>query len=415
MRSPPPRPSIEILARTYHGDELQLLHNLIPTLGIFVNRREYRFSLVLDEECAADHALGARLLANDLCDRVSYEPLPSDWKNLFQGVAFPPPYNRWGYDRQQWSTFYMDAQSDRDVLGVVDSDATFYTYLTRQNIFSGDGRIMLTVCRPSRLSPWEVARMLVRSEDECAYRNDKVALGEDSPYECMMTNRMPIWFWRSTYEACRKHVERHWNTSFDTAFASFSRAPYCAFNILANYAIKYEPERYKIRLFDSPDEDVISVAQNGCLSALDMVAGGLRTFRFTPEDGLPEQIRRVYHDLMADRIHLNRLAHEACAVTISAPRAEQHYAKVWEDVEQLSPEQRNLMRERFLDFVRNGLHKVKLVSHLHFTFRKKLEWEIGFLFRRHRALKLAALRLVELACFICRPFLRWARRQSRAR
>ena len=74
------RPNVEILVRTYHGDELTLLANLIPTLRIFVNRTEYRFSVVLDDESAADHALGDRLAEQGHCERGCYEPRPPDWR-----------------------------------------------------------------------------------------------------------------------------------------------------------------------------------------------------------------------------------------------------------------------------------------------------------------------------------------------
>lgn len=401
-------PSVEILVRTYHGDEQQLRDNLLPTLRIFVNRREFRFTAILDEESSADHTLGDQLSREGICDRVIYEALPRDWKRLFQGVAFPPPYNRWGYDRQQWSTFYMDAHSDRDVLGVVDSDATFYSYLTRKNIFSADGRINLTVCRPSSASPWKIARMLARSEHGCAYRNDKVALGEESPYECMMNNRMPIWFWRSTFAACRNHIARHWQVSFDAAYENFSRAPYCAFNILANYAIRHEPEKYCIHLMDAPAQDVVSVCQNGCLAPVDMVAGGLRTFRVAQTEQLPEPIQRAYPDLLSDTVHLNRQAHLECGVTIDQAAAERHYAAVREDLDTLTDGQRNAMRDAFLEFVNgDNLLRVKVVAVQRFSLRARMEWEIKYLFRKHPRLKAAALRLVALAAGLRR---RWTER-----
>lgn len=411
MPLPPAQsPSVELLVRTYKGDEQPLLHNLIPTLEIFVNRREYRFTVVLDEESAADHALGDRLLAQGRCDRVLYEPLPPDWRTLFQGVAFPPPYNRWGYDRQQWSTFYMDVHSERDIVGVVDSDATFYTYLTRKNILSEDGKVILTLFRPTETSPWATARMLTRSEDGCAYRNDKVALREGATYECMMTSRMPIWFWRSTFEACRNHIARRWNTSFDTAFEDFSRGPFCAFNILANYAVKYEPERYQIRLMDSPAGDVLSVGQNGCISRFDLVAGGLQTFRVSRSERLPEEIKHAYPELIADTIHLNRLAHVACGVTVVPSRAASHYAVVWEDLDKLQAEQRNFMRDAFLEFVNHGLQHVKIVEVPGLGGRQRAEGVIRLLFRKHPMLQAATCRLLAFVSLIYSVVRRWARR-----
>ena len=39
---------------------------------------------------------------------------PIEVKELFQGISFENSgYGRWGYDRQQWSTFYFDKYSNK--------------------------------------------------------------------------------------------------------------------------------------------------------------------------------------------------------------------------------------------------------------------------------------------------------------
>jgi len=151
-------PTIEILCRAYHGDERKLFSNLLATANVFVDRRAFRLTLVLDDESAQDHALGDRILKEKLVDRVLYEALPDNWTSLFKGIAFPPPYNRPGYDRQQWSTFHMDRYSDADIIGVVDSDATFFSYLTPENVTDAEGRIKLHVVRPTVASPVPLLR-----------------------------------------------------------------------------------------------------------------------------------------------------------------------------------------------------------------------------------------------------------------
>ena len=365
--------SFDVLVRTYHGGEKALRSNLIPTVNIFVNRALFRLIAVLDDESPADHHLGNRLLAEGVVDRVKYEPLPPDWQSLFLGMAFPPPYNRWGYDRQQWSTFHMDAYSDRDVLGVVDSDATFYSYLTRQNILSDDGRVLLNVYRPSKRSSSYFVRRLVRFAGGSAYVNDKIALGEALPYECMPTNRMPIWFWRSTFANCRRHIARHGNVEFDDAYRAFSRAPYCTFNILANYAIKYESDRYAIRLMDAKGGDLVAVGQNGCLSTDDVIIGGRRTFQI--EGSQTNQ----------DSVHLNRAAKMLCGVSVSKAHAARHYEAVHEELRKLPADRRAAMRNAFLEFLNGGYANV-IVSPPDVSMRARLHWELARLGATHPTL-----------------------------
>ena len=51
-------PSVEILVKTYQGNERRILSNLIPKLRVFVSRRAYCFSVIQDEETAVDRECG---------------------------------------------------------------------------------------------------------------------------------------------------------------------------------------------------------------------------------------------------------------------------------------------------------------------------------------------------------------------
>ena len=134
---------IIILTRTYFKDSKILIQNLCKTLNIFVNRDKYKFGIILDDERLEDHILGDNLIKNMLTDFIYYEPLPSNYKELFQALAFPEMKSNWGYDRQQWSTFYMDIYVQDNIIGIVDSDSTFTSYLTDETIFSSNGKIKL--------------------------------------------------------------------------------------------------------------------------------------------------------------------------------------------------------------------------------------------------------------------------------
>ncbi len=405
MTSVPARPpSAEILVRTFHGHEGRLRSNLISTVQVFVDRRRFPFTVILDGESEADHALGERLSAQGLCDRVVYEPLPPDWKTLFQGVAFGAPYGRWGFDRQQWSTLYADRHADADVLGWVDSDSTFYSYLTQPSIFSDDGRLVLNVYRGSATSESAFVRQVIFNGGTGIYRNDTVALRAASPFECMYTNRMPIWFWRSTYENCRRHIAQQWHTDFDSAFMEFSKGPYSAFNILANYAIAHEPERYAVRLMDAIDGDVVAVGQNGCISRLDIVAGGLRTFGISASERLPAWVAEAHDDLCRDTIHLNRWARMTCGAAPGTEQADRHYATVHAELDRVPPDQRAAMRNAFLELVNEHLDQVELFHLPIYGTQIRVESDIRHRLRRHPTLRAAVLRVTSAVAHLNRAY-----------
>lgn len=149
------KPSIQLMTRTYAGDRKDMAR-LLSNLRMFVDLRApdallSGYTIVLDGEKPSDRAYGA-CLSRVLRDRgmpnvhLDYEPLPAAASALFRGTAFAradPQYAYAGYDRQQWSTFYLDRYTSSDVIGVVDADACVYTPLTRSAIFAHDGRILL--------------------------------------------------------------------------------------------------------------------------------------------------------------------------------------------------------------------------------------------------------------------------------
>jgi hypothetical protein len=76
---------------------------LLLALGMFVN---LKFTIVLDAGKSHDKLVGDCLVENGYS--VLYEELPPKHDKLFHGTAFGGNYARSGYDRQQWSKFYLD-------------------------------------------------------------------------------------------------------------------------------------------------------------------------------------------------------------------------------------------------------------------------------------------------------------------
>ena len=183
----------DILVRSYSGDKEVIFNMLLSTYQLFHLNLNFNLSVILDDEAKKDHELGNMLETLDetkwpnLKDNISvyYEKLPDDWKELFQ-IAFKetnvPKYTRWGYDRQQWSTFYFDKYSKSEVIGCVDSDVTLKSFIRHEDIFF-ENKIKLFVCQPTKDNPSQYLREVALhcGCEGSNYRNNKVAL---KPFLC---------------------------------------------------------------------------------------------------------------------------------------------------------------------------------------------------------------------------------------
>ena len=92
--------------------------------------------VVLDEESEQDHTF-AKLLSKQVKEHfpnrkleVFYEPLPNDQSILnFPGRRTP------GYNRQLWSSFFIDLYTKDNIIAWMDSDAAFITPVKRHQYF----------------------------------------------------------------------------------------------------------------------------------------------------------------------------------------------------------------------------------------------------------------------------------------
>lgn len=236
-----------LLVRSYHGGSRLLNQYLLSTIPLFVDSNKFPLTVILDEESPKDHELGHCLKSLTLPISVEYEKLPGGRTNIesvdiFPTTAWPGQrYGTKGYMRQLWSTYYFDLYTDAEIIGIVDSDSSFFSYVTKSTILDPVGRIH--------------ARALYG----IYYRNDVTALGFNDIYEFMGPARFPMWFYRETFANCRRHIATRFNTTFDEAFKIFAAGPSSPFNVLYSYAVKHEPERYRLVLTDDPT-GTISVA-----------------------------------------------------------------------------------------------------------------------------------------------------------
>lgn len=317
---------IVLMSRTYSGDRFRMGRGLLLQLDMFFDLTAFDFTFVLDDESSDDHLWGRCLEGEGLLNsKVKYEALPLDAETLFQGISFgnSKQYSRPGYDRQQWSTFHLDLMADpsHQVIGVIDADAEIFSYLTRENIFAPDGRIILRAAKaPSH------------------YDMDKVALGVTAtPYDFMWIDRMPIWFWKSTFANVRNHIASHWNASFNDAFRNFSTSRYSQFNIMAHYAVSFEPDRYLL-VDHTSSNGTVSIGCNRCIKE-DVAVGCCAVFNVSCTSDTTIK-RRSWS--------VNRYNNYKTVWEDDISLAERHFAYVQRDLSLL--EKRNItVRERMRD------------------------------------------------------------------
>ena len=105
--------------------------------------------ITLDEESEQDH-----IFANNLTNQVkqyfpdrklevAYESLPKDASILNITASKKSP----GYNRQLWSSFFIDLYTNDPIIAWMDSDVTFLTPVTKATIFNGSRiRILGSEC-----------------------------------------------------------------------------------------------------------------------------------------------------------------------------------------------------------------------------------------------------------------------------
>lgn len=348
--------NIDIITRCYYKDEKQLITNLIKTFDLFHCNINCNLNVVLDEETEADRTMGTKLIENKLVDNIHYEKLPNDWKELFQGISFQGVYGRWGYDRQQWSTFYFDKYSDKNIIGVVDSDSTFFSYVRPKDIFF-ENKIKLHVVLP-KINHFNntLSKMAKNYGEGDHYKNDKTVLKIDTPYEYMYTNRMPIFFYKETFENCRNYISKRWNMSFDEAFKIFSRDEYSQFNILVNYALTFESDKYHAIFNDkefTETNNIISVGQNGCLRPYDIITGYIQSFDINVND-LPENYRALCEKYTNNIEHVNRYSNSIIKI-VNKPIITKHYKSVQKETKIISYD---LALKNFINFLENDYENI---------------------------------------------------------
>jgi hypothetical protein len=124
-------PSLSIMCRAYSGSILEYYNVFLVGYHLFWPKNQWTNSdlvVVLDDESELDHRMGSVLANLPPYPKVYYEKMPSE-------QTFCAQDRRIGYSRQQYSNFYSDLYSDKDFIGIVDSDSIFSTMVIPETLF----------------------------------------------------------------------------------------------------------------------------------------------------------------------------------------------------------------------------------------------------------------------------------------
>ena len=192
--------------------------------------------VVLDEESDQDHIFAKNLtsqIKQHFPDRkleVAFEPLPKDASVLrFNGSSLSP-----GYNRQLWSSFFIDLYTNDRIVAWMDNDVAFLTPVTKATIFNGS-RIRILGSECSMHFGW------VRNWAHTT----EMALG--LPMVADFMTYFPVYIYRDTFTHCREYILKRFNTSnSDEAFHKiyYGDNLISPVSVVISYAWFFERDRY---------------------------------------------------------------------------------------------------------------------------------------------------------------------------
>ena len=212
--------------------------NMLKTVVLFWPPSLGKMVIVLDQESEGDHRFGAQLnkqtrehFSSYIFD-VRYEPLPRDGTILdFPGQRKPP-----GYNRQLWSSFFIDLYTNDDIIAWLDTDSPFLLPVTMPTIMTnGKVRILGSSCTKDI---WWVKSWAEITEKAIGF-----------PQVADFMTYFPVYIYRDTITRCREHILKRFNTdNFEEAFKKIYHtgtagfiSPVC---VIISYAWYFEKDRY---------------------------------------------------------------------------------------------------------------------------------------------------------------------------
>ena len=124
-------PSLSIMCRGYHKSVMEFYNVFIVGYNLFWPKEQWSKSdlvFILDDDSELDHRLGTVLANLPPYPKVYFETIPKE-------ETFCSGDRGDGYSRQQYSNFYSDLYTDKDYIGIVDTDTFFQGPVVPENLF----------------------------------------------------------------------------------------------------------------------------------------------------------------------------------------------------------------------------------------------------------------------------------------
>ena len=214
--------------------------DLFRTAVLFWPASFGKIVVVLDEESVEDHLYASNLnsqFKQHFPDRkleVAFEPLPKDASVLtFEGAQKSP-----GYNRQLFSSFFIDLYTDDHIIAWMDNDVAFLAPVTKATILNGSRiRILGSECTMNISWVRDWARVT------------EMALG--LPMVADFMTYFPVYIYRDTFTHCREYILKRFNTSnFEEAFHKiyYGDNMISPVSVVISYAWFFERDRYEWNL-----------------------------------------------------------------------------------------------------------------------------------------------------------------------
>jgi hypothetical protein len=249
-----PQLCIALVVRSFAGDRGRFDQNLGASLKAFFDARAAALHFVLDDDNSS------RAWAEDLRKAFPfalYTFAAEPALNILDASPYASKgnstrYSSRGYTRQLYDTFFLDNLlplnpkcGGDEIVALIDADAMLYGIFPPLHLFETGMNVVEVI--------------ITKAPD--VWRGDAVFLKEETPYDSMGTDVFPEFFWRSTFAAVRAHIEKaHDAQSFDDAWLQVFKVQVTgdalflsSSNVIANFGIIHEPERYTIRLQGQDD------------------------------------------------------------------------------------------------------------------------------------------------------------------
>ena len=218
-----------LLVRTCTAKAETMRTDLLHSLLTFWNPNRFGgMIIVLDDESINDHIMGGQLEEMFGWITVKYEHPMADI------------YHNFGHHRTQWSNFYCDNYTNKEFVGIVDTDSLLVTLPIEEDFFVNDKPVIQARIGTGGGAFWHAVPI-----------GTTLALGLPEMARCM--SYFPVIIKTKHFRMMRDYISQQNKKPFDQVFRQFSKSnKYSQFNIMCNYLWYFHREEYEWRFWEDP-------------------------------------------------------------------------------------------------------------------------------------------------------------------